>query len=112
MKILLLLLLATRARADMTVQPCDHAENIRAAIAAKSLPGVTLTKKSDACVLEWTPKPGETITFTDKQAQRAALASELGDLEDKLDAGTITNAELRRLVKIMLKLIRISKDAP
>ena len=39
-----------------------------------------------------------------------AETNELNTLEAKLDAGTITNAELRRVIKIVLRRIKLSRD--
>ncbi len=64
----------------------------------------------DDCKIDWTPKNGAIILFEDKRAATLSLKSELSVLEKKLDAGTITNSELRRLIKIILKLVRISRD--
>lgn len=104
-----LLLLAQIANADTTTQPCDHARAIYDGIAAKSQ-RIDMVSKRDVCTITWTPKPGQTITFVDKQAQRDALLLELNTLESKLDAGTITQTELHRLIKIALRLLRISRD--
>lgn len=108
--ILLFLLLAGVTHADSTVQPCDHAKLIYAQEIAPKSSSSSLVRNEDVCTIRWTPKAGQTISFTDKQAPRAAIIAELSALEDKLDAGTITNAELRRLIKIVLKLARMSKD--
>lgn len=105
----MLLLLAQMANADTTTQPCDHARAIYDGIAAKSR-RIDMSIKGEACTINWTPKAGQTITFTDKQAQRTALKLELNGLETKLDDGTISQAETRRLLKIMLSLLRLSKD--
>lgn len=110
MRMTLLLLMAQIANAESTTQPCDHARAIYPAIAAKSIAS-EIRAKGDECVLTWKPKPGQTITFVDDQTRRAPLKAEINALETKLDDGTITPSETRRLLKIMLILSRVSKDA-
>lgn len=46
----------------------------------------------------------------DRAAQRAAIMAELSDLEDLLDAGTITAMQQRRLIKLHLRITRASKE--
>lgn len=41
--------------------------------------------------------------------ERTATASELAALETKLDDGTITQAETRKLLKLMLKILNVSQ---
>ena len=107
--IILLLFLAQIANADTTTQPCDHAREIYGGIATKAQ-RIDMAEKHDVCTITWTPKAGQTITFVDKQAQRDALLLELNAMESKLDDGTITQTEFRRLIKIVLRLVRLSKD--
>ncbi len=106
----LFVFLAQIANADTTTQPCDYARAIYDDIAAKSQ-RIDMMTKGDTCTINWTPKKWQTITFVDKQAQRTALKLELNALETKLDDGTISPSETRRLLKIMIILAKVSKDA-
>lgn len=105
----ILMLLAGLVLAESTTQPCDKVRSVRNEIRPDAK-AISISKENDVCTIEWTPKPGHVVTYTDHQAADDAIRTELGTLEDKLDAGTITQAEMRRMVKIMLKLIRISKS--
>lgn len=109
MRTLLLMLLATGAAAEQTTQPRDKAEILYQSIIATGSKAELRCDGGDECIVTWTPKEGAVVTVTDFKAQRAALVVELSALEDKLDAGTITQAETRRLIKIILKLSRMSR---
>lgn len=111
-KILMLAaLIAPTAKADTTTQSEGDAPSVIAQIIPQAVDGrVSSECILGNCVLVWTPQAGPAV-FTDKKAVRQALVAELAGLEDKLDAGTITAAEQRRALKIILKLMRLSKDA-
>lgn len=112
MKTLLILLLVATANAETMTQPKDKASSIYESIAGKSESGSSIScpSNSDDCTITYTLKEGETLAgIDDVGGRRAALLAELGILEDKLDAGTITSAELRRVIRIMMKLTRYSK---
>jgi len=109
--LMLAALLSFSANAETTTQPADKAQSVIKQIEASGGTNTSWTCNGGECVIEWTPKPGRTVVFTDGTAQRAALRIELAALESKLDAGTITDAEFKRLVKIVLIVLRVSKDA-
>jgi len=104
----LLLLLAVTAHATETIQPCEYVKDIYAQILPQSK-SATMFQDGDVCKIQYDPKDGVTVAFNDRKATRQALLTELGLLEDKIDAGTITNAEIRRVMKIVLILGRMSK---
>lgn len=101
-----LLLLAQIANANTTTQPCDHALVIYESIAAKS-ERIAMVSKSDACTITWTPKPGQTIAFEDKQSKITAHKVRSISLLQKFRAGTAAPAEkdelLERLAALILK---------
>ncbi len=107
----LIICLSAPLQADTTKQERPDADSIYAQIAATGAPvSIKCDDGKETCTVTWTPTKGP-VVFVDKMALRLTLLAELAALEVKLDAGTITQAEIRRLLKLALKLLRISKDA-
>lgn len=101
--IILTLLLSTGASAASTVQPCEQVK----AVYAQILPQVkdsSWSREGDVCTIEYTPKDGVTVTFTDRKVIREALLDELAAIEISIDAGNETAAQRRRWMKINMIL--------
>ncbi len=60
--------------------------------------------KSPTAIIAAQPKP------IDRELERADVLAELEILEEKLDGGSLTAAEIRRMFKIILKLMGASKS--
>ncbi len=104
------ILLATSASALTTVQPRSKAAGVVKEIAASGSKDAFADCKGgdETCTIHWTPVPGHPAAFTDHMAARKAWLDELAGIEAKLDANTATLDELRRAVKLMLKLDGLS----
>lgn len=114
-KILLVVLLSPIAAAatQVTEQPKDRVPSVLSELEASGAANISWNcpGTSDACSITWTPKPRRTPTFTDHAAARTALLNELSLLEAKLDDGTASISDLRRAMKLILKLSGLSKSA-
>ena len=109
-QVALVMLFALTANSETTSQKQEDSRSVLAEIEASGGTNTSVTCHKGRCVIEWTPKPGRTVVFTDHSSRRNISLAELADLESKLDDGTITDAEFKRLVKIVLRLLRVSKD--
>lgn len=109
MKTFLVLLLAANAWASQTIQPKAQAQALyRQILGTGSTASLTCSSDSEDCTVDWTPKSGVVINFTDAKAANALLMIELGTLEAKIDAGTATTPDMMRMIKIILKLKGLS----
>jgi hypothetical protein len=92
----------TLALADQTTQPRAYAVQIyNDEIIPKSTNSqIVCEVGAEECALKWTPKAGQTISFADRSALRAAARSRLHDLLVKFRADplSITAAEQREAV--------------
>lgn len=99
-----LLLLAFVAHgAQSAPMPCSQAASVYAEILPQ-VDSISVERRGDDCAITYEPKAGVTVDFARRDALRRALLDELAAIEVKVDANTATLAELRRAVKIMLKL--------
>jgi len=107
---IIILFIAAPGQAGVTVQSCADAQEIADKI--KDDAWTSFGGDGKTCTLTYIPKPGRTVTFTDKKTQRGALIVELTALDDKLDStGTLTAAEQRRYMKLLrLLFVRLAKD--
>lgn len=108
MKIIIptLLLLASTASGLSTIQPKNQAPSVVKEIKVSGATDIVSDCKSvdDFCTISWVPKPGKKATFTDHMAARIAIRDELAAIEVKIDEDTATIGELRRAIKLILKL--------
>lgn len=106
---MLMLLLTVSASAGTTRQTVSDAPLVVNEIRSSGYSGpIYQSCGNDFCDISFDGSP----VFTDRQAARAALLAELSALEDKMDSGTATVADVRRAIKLILKLVRISKETP
>lgn len=108
---LVIILLAANTSALSTKQP---KEQLVAVVQEIKISGATdivsdCRSGNDFCTISWVPKPGKAAAFTDHMATRTALLDELAAIEVKIDAGTATLAELRRAIKLILKLNALNR---
>lgn len=104
--------LASPVLAASTVQsPAYSQQLVQVLLPAAGATVIRSECKGDDCIVTWTDGPTPYVP-RDYRAERAARVAEAQALEDKLDAGTITQAELRRLLKIIIQAVKISKDTP
>lgn len=110
--IMLALFLSVNASAAVTTttQDPDYTNRLyKNILPACGATNVSYSCQGDDCTIKWT-EPATPCSFVDKRANQLARNAEQDGLEAKLDDGTITNAELRRLVKILLLRLKYSKD--
>lgn len=102
--LLTLLLLAGIAHAESTVQPVDYARVLWPQITGKSSIN-SISCDADACTMTWTPKPGQTVAFEDKNAQRTAHRNRGVILLQKFRSGAATPAEKDELLEKLAALV-------
>lgn len=97
------LLIASAARADSTTQECLYANRLyqRFQSKASNLRITRLDTEDAGCILSWTPKPGESILFSDRKKNKDDAKS----LALKWKDGTITDSEKDKLLKMMVLLL-------
>lgn len=109
---LALILLSSVASAVTTTQSKEDSARIMADLEGKTI-SARMKCEGDDCLIDYTLKAGENYALIDRRGITAALLAELAVIEGKDDAGTpLTAAEQRRWRKIVMKLVRIRKDAP
>lgn len=101
----IILFLTTLAHGAETTQPCDRAAVVYDEIKPQAKT-IQYVRDGDTCKITWTPKDGVTVTFTNYASRRQAILDELAAIEAKLDDGTATVADVRRAVKLILRLGR------
>jgi hypothetical protein len=109
--ILLILLSPVAAAAQqVTEQPKERVPDVVKELESSGATNVSWNcPGTGACAVSWTAKPGKTPKFTDHAAARTALLNELAALETKLDDDTASLTDLRRAMKLVLKLSGLAK---
>lgn len=103
MKILLLFLMISNAT-EIT-QPRVYAEKLKVKISATRVPVTMICKDDDSCTVSWNEDGDSLQSFYSKSwAVQTSIAEELSDIEARLDNGTATTADIRRAIKLILKL--------
>ena len=97
------MILAAGLAAESTVQPCDYAHKIYAAIAS-SATYASWASNGSTCTIAWTPNPLKPITFIDMKAKKEALNIEFKVIKKKLDLNTASTIEKNRAVSILFEL--------
>ena len=105
--IFLLLLLAIPANAEETKQDCAYARALYPTIAERSSSSY-IENRDGVCRIFYTPKPGYTVDFEDRQAMVAAIEAELDAIEAK-DEADIKLSDLKRALKLNAKLRKLRR---